>query len=351
MRPSRTVRRRACRRAARRRVVAPSHRVRLGAPRPPPRRAIIRAMNHVRAPATGCRACASSPRSPAPPTRTRRRCCARNAIVARRRSRARVRRYVAHARRRREPRLDGALQRRTRSCSMWLNSPPHRKVMLSRSFRRVGVGHSASSSRTLLRHRATSRTRRRSATRRRLIGAAGAALGSVAPCGARSSTPSRRRWVARWSASVYLLAQPATADMAAHSYRAWLFQHEGLTVWNAQWYGGHHVLGYSLLFAPLAAAIGPALVGVLVRGRRRRRCSSPLARAPRRRRRPRAPPRRGCSPPACSPTSRSGGCRSCSGSRSASAPGAAARGAAARRSRACSALGGDAGRARSRACS
>ena len=51
--------------------------------------------------------------------------------------------------------------------------------------------------------------------------------------------------------------------MAAHSYRAWLFQHEGLTVWNAQWYGGHHVLGYSLLFAPLAAAIGPALVGVL----------------------------------------------------------------------------------------
>src|SRR4051794_36649444 len=62
---------------------------------------------------------------------------------------------------------------------------------------------------------------------------------------------------------VYLLAQPATADMAAHSYRAWLFQHEGLTVWNAQWYGGDHVLGSSLLFAPLAAAIGPAYVGVL----------------------------------------------------------------------------------------
>ncbi len=61
---------------------------------------------------------------------------------------------------------------------------------------------------------------------------------------------------------LYLLAQPATADMAAHSYRAWLFNHEGLTVWNAQWYGGHHVLGYSLLFAPLAAMFGPAVVGV-----------------------------------------------------------------------------------------
>ncbi len=61
---------------------------------------------------------------------------------------------------------------------------------------------------------------------------------------------------------VYLLAHPATADMAAHDYRTWLFQKEGLTVWNAQWYGGHHVLGYSLLFSPLAAQATPALVGV-----------------------------------------------------------------------------------------
>jgi hypothetical protein len=61
---------------------------------------------------------------------------------------------------------------------------------------------------------------------------------------------------------IYLIAHPATADMAAHSYRAWLFQHEGLTPWNAQWYGGHHVLGYSLLFAPLAVVLGPALLGV-----------------------------------------------------------------------------------------
>jgi hypothetical protein len=62
---------------------------------------------------------------------------------------------------------------------------------------------------------------------------------------------------------LYLLAAPATADMAAHDYRTWLFQHEGLTVWNAQWYGGHHVLGYSLLFAPLAVLLGPALLGTL----------------------------------------------------------------------------------------
>jgi hypothetical protein len=61
----------------------------------------------------------------------------------------------------------------------------------------------------------------------------------------------------------YLIMAPATADMAAHDYRTWLFEHEGLTVWNAQWYGGHHVLGYSLLFAPLAVLLGPALLGVV----------------------------------------------------------------------------------------
>ncbi len=65
------------------------------------------------------------------------------------------------------------------------------------------------------------------------------------------------------AALAYLAIQPATADMAAHAFRAWLFDSEGMTVWNAQWYGGHHVLGYSMLFAPLAAWPGPAWVGAL----------------------------------------------------------------------------------------
>jgi hypothetical protein len=65
------------------------------------------------------------------------------------------------------------------------------------------------------------------------------------------------------AAIAYAFWAPATADMAAHTYRAWLFSHEGLTVWNAQWYGGHHVLGYSLLFAPLAVWPGPEWVGAV----------------------------------------------------------------------------------------
>lgn len=60
-----------------------------------------------------------------------------------------------------------------------------------------------------------------------------------------------------------VLAAPATADMAAHAFRAELWEREGFTVWNAHWYGGHHVPGYSLLFPPLGAWLGPRLAGAL----------------------------------------------------------------------------------------
>ena len=63
--------------------------------------------------------------------------------------------------------------------------------------------------------------------------------------------------------AAYLIAAPATADMAAHTFRTWLFERDGAAVWNAQWYGGHHVLGYSLLFGPVASLAGPAAVGAV----------------------------------------------------------------------------------------
>jgi hypothetical protein len=61
----------------------------------------------------------------------------------------------------------------------------------------------------------------------------------------------------------YLLAAPETADMAAHTYRTWLWNQVGFATWNAQWYGGHHMAGYSLLYPPLAALAGTRLVGVI----------------------------------------------------------------------------------------
>src|SRR5829696_1794761 len=63
--------------------------------------------------------------------------------------------------------------------------------------------------------------------------------------------------------AIYLIAAPDTADMAAHTYRTWLWNQVGFATWNAQWYGGHHMAGYSLLYPPLAALAGTRLVGVV----------------------------------------------------------------------------------------
>jgi hypothetical protein len=61
----------------------------------------------------------------------------------------------------------------------------------------------------------------------------------------------------------WLIARPATADLAAQEYRTGLWRREGFAIWDAQWYGGHHEPGYSLLFGPLAALLGPRALAVV----------------------------------------------------------------------------------------
>ncbi|HVE69223.1 MAG TPA: hypothetical protein VNB64_11640 [Solirubrobacteraceae bacterium] len=81
--------------------------------------------------------------------------------------------------------------------------------------------------------------------------------------------PARRRRVpvplavAAVLAGAYLILQPASADLAAQVYRADLFDEVGFTLWNGPWFAGHHTLGYSVLFPPLASVLGPRLVGAL----------------------------------------------------------------------------------------
>jgi hypothetical protein len=58
-------------------------------------------------------------------------------------------------------------------------------------------------------------------------------------------------------AIVYLIWEPRTVDLAAHSFRADLFGEEGFTIWNGQWYGGHHTPAYSIISPPLAWAVSP----------------------------------------------------------------------------------------------
>ncbi|HYF27052.1 MAG TPA: hypothetical protein VD931_15015 [Baekduia sp.] len=62
-------------------------------------------------------------------------------------------------------------------------------------------------------------------------------------------------------AAAWLAWQPPVSDLAAQRFRTWLFEEEGFVTWNGLWYAGHHVPGYSILFPPLAALVGPALVG------------------------------------------------------------------------------------------
>jgi hypothetical protein len=69
--------------------------------------------------------------------------------------------------------------------------------------------------------------------------------------------------VAAALAALYLIWQPSSLDLAAAEYRAWLFGHAGLAIWDAQWYGGHHLPGYSVAFPPLAWWLGPRVLGAL----------------------------------------------------------------------------------------
>ncbi len=64
-------------------------------------------------------------------------------------------------------------------------------------------------------------------------------------------------------AALYLIWEPMSADHAAQTYRAGLFDREGLTIWNGQWYAGHHTPGYSLLFPPVASLLGIRLAAAL----------------------------------------------------------------------------------------
>ena len=63
------------------------------------------------------------------------------------------------------------------------------------------------------------------------------------------------------AAIAYLIASPPAADLAAASYRADLFARNGFALWDNGWYGGHALIGYSLLSPALGALLG---VGVLL---------------------------------------------------------------------------------------
>jgi hypothetical protein len=64
-------------------------------------------------------------------------------------------------------------------------------------------------------------------------------------------------------AAAYVIVSPPTQDLAAHLFRARLFAQQGFGLWNNDWYGGHHILGYSVLFPAISALLTPQLAAAL----------------------------------------------------------------------------------------
>jgi hypothetical protein len=65
-------------------------------------------------------------------------------------------------------------------------------------------------------------------------------------------------WIAVW-----LVVDPRTPDLAAQVYRVGLFHQLGFALWDDNWYAGHSLLGYSLLYPPLASLLGMRVLGAV----------------------------------------------------------------------------------------
>lgn len=85
----------------------------------------------------------------------------------------------------------------------------------------------------------------------------------------RNTTVGRalQRWPGTFLTAVlallWLAICPPTADLSAQLYRAHLFSAHGFSLWDNYWYGGHYLLGYSVLFPPLGALVGVKLLGAI----------------------------------------------------------------------------------------
>lgn len=63
--------------------------------------------------------------------------------------------------------------------------------------------------------------------------------------------------------ALYFILDLRGGDLAAHLYRAELVKNDGFFVWNYNWYGGHYVVSYGVIFPTLSSTIGVRLAGAL----------------------------------------------------------------------------------------
>jgi hypothetical protein len=64
-------------------------------------------------------------------------------------------------------------------------------------------------------------------------------------------------------ALLYVILAPLSTDLAAAGYRADEFSRAGFTLWDNGWYGGHHLLAYSVIAPALSALLSPQVLAAL----------------------------------------------------------------------------------------
>ncbi len=62
---------------------------------------------------------------------------------------------------------------------------------------------------------------------------------------------------------MWVLWYPPSPDLAALRFRVHLFSTDGFSLWDNNWYGGHYLPSYSLIFPPVATLLGVRITGVL----------------------------------------------------------------------------------------
>jgi hypothetical protein len=86
----------------------------------------------------------------------------------------------------------------------------------------------------------------------------------AATLNSRVTRPALLVWTGAVALSVaWLIAGPATPDLAAQVFRAHFFSAHGFALYDPQWYGGHLLPAYSVLFPPLGALVGVRLAGAV----------------------------------------------------------------------------------------
>jgi hypothetical protein len=78
------------------------------------------------------------------------------------------------------------------------------------------------------------------------------------------TAPTRHPWLLTMFLSTLVIALNLRGpDLPAQYFRTWVARSAGMVAFNNQWYDGHSLPGYSILFPPIGAVLGARVTGLL----------------------------------------------------------------------------------------